>query len=79
MIAIRLKRMGRKKKPFYRIVVSEDSNTPTGRFVEEIGYYDPLTEPVELKIDKEKAMRWLQEGAKVSDTVKSLFKKENIG
>ncbi|PJB83623.1 MAG: 30S ribosomal protein S16 [Acidobacteria bacterium CG_4_9_14_3_um_filter_49_7] len=79
MIAIRLKRMGRKKNPFYRIVVSEDSNTPTGRFVEEIGHYDPLARPVELKIDKEKAMRWLQEGAKVSDTVKSLFKKENIG
>ncbi len=79
MIAIRLKRMGRKKKPFYRIVVSEDSYTPTGRFVEEIGYYNPLTEPAELKIDKEKAMRWLQQGAKVSDTVKSLFKKENIG
>ncbi|NOZ12064.1 MAG: 30S ribosomal protein S16 [Acidobacteria bacterium] len=79
MIAIRLKRMGRKKKPFYRIVVSEDSYTPTGRFVEEIGYYNPLTEPAELKIDKEKAIRWLQQGAKVSDTVKSLFKKENIG
>ncbi len=79
MIAIRLKRMGRKKKPFYRIVVSEDSNTPTGRFVEEIGFYNPLVKPAELKIDKEKAVHWLQQGAKVSDTVKSLFKKENIG
>ena len=78
MIAIRLKRMGRKKRPFYRIVVSEDSNTPTGRFVEEIGHYNPLVEPVELTIDKERAMRWMQEGAKVSDTVKSLFKKQNI-
>ena len=78
MIAIRLKRMGRKKKPFYRIVVSEDSNVPTGRFVEEIGTYDPLKEPAEVTIDKEKALHWIQEGAKVSATVKSLFKKQNI-
>ena len=78
MIAIRLKRMGRKKKPFYRIVVSEDSNVPTGRFVEEIGTYDPLTEPAQVTIDKEKALHWIQEGAKVSATVKSLFKKQNI-
>jgi len=78
MIAIRLKRMGRKKKPFYRIVVSEDSNRPTGRFLEEIGTYDPLTDPAEVKIDKEKALRWMQEGAKLSATVKSLFKQQNI-
>jgi len=78
MIAIRLKRMGRKKQPFYRIVVSEDSNVPTGRFVDEIGTYDPLKEPAEVTIDKEKALHWIQEGAKVSATVKSLFKKQNI-
>ena len=78
MIAIRLKRMGRKKQPYYRIVVSENSNVPTGRFVEEIGTYNPLVDPVELNIDKEKALHWIQEGAQLSATVKSLFKKENI-
>jgi len=78
MLAIRLKRMGRKKKPFYRIVVSEDSYVPNGRFVEEIGYYNPLTEPVDLKINKEKAEKWLKEGAKISDTVRDLFKKNDI-
>lgn len=78
MLAIRLKRMGRKKKPFYRIVVSEDSYAPKGRFVEEIGHYDPLTEPAVVKINKEKAEKWLKEGAKVSDTVKNLFKQNSI-
>ncbi len=78
MIAIRLKRMGRKKKPFYRIVVSENSYATTGRFVEEIGTYDPLQEPAQVTIDKEKAMRWIQEGAELSATVKSLFKKHDI-
>jgi small subunit ribosomal protein S16 len=70
--------MGRKKKPFYRIVVSEDSYAPKGRFVEEIGYYNPMTDPADVKIDKEKAEKWLREGAKISDTVKNLFKNNNI-
>ncbi len=78
MLAIRLKRMGRKKKPFYRIVVSEDSYAPKGRFVEEIGYYNPMTDPADVRIDKEKAEKWLREGAKISDTVKNLFKNNNI-
>ena len=78
MLAIRLRRMGRKKAPFYRIVVSEDSYTPTGRFVEEIGYYNPMSNPKDVKIDKEKAEKWVKEGAKLSATVQDLFKKNNI-
>ncbi len=78
MISIRLKRMGKKKKPFYRIVVSEDDYRPTGRFVEEIGYYNPMTEPADVKIDVEKARKWLKEGARVSHTVHTLFKKHKV-
>ena len=78
MVKIRLKRMGMKKEPFYRVVVS-DSRTPRdGRFIEEIGYYDPLKDPAVINIDEEKANKWLAEGAIVSDTVKSLFKKAGI-
>lgn len=75
---IRLKRMGAKKRPFYRVVVA-DSRTPRdGRFIEEIGYYDPATEPATIKIDEEKALKWLTDGAKPSDTAKSLLKKQGI-
>lgn len=75
---IRLKRMGAKKRPFYRVVVA-DSRTPRdGRFIEEIGYYDPATEPATIKIDEEKALQWLTDGAKPSDTAKSLLKKQGI-
>ena len=72
-VKIRLKRMGQKKAPFYRIVVS-DSRTPRdGRFIEEIGYYNPLTEPAEIKINEEKATKWVQNGAQPTDVVKRLF------
>lgn len=75
---IRLKRMGAKKNPFYRLVVA-DSRTPRdGRFIEEIGYYDPGTNPATIKIDEEKALKWLATGAKPSDTVKSLLQKQGI-
>ena len=75
MVKIRLKRMGMKKKPFYRLVVA-DSRTPRdGRFIEEIGYYNPVSEPVELKIDVEKAKTWMQNGAQPTDTVRALLKK----
>lgn len=75
---IRLKRMGAKKNPFYRIVIA-DSRTPRdGRFIEEIGYYDPNTQPATVRIDEDKALKWLQDGAKASDTVRSLFKQAGI-
>ena len=78
MVKIRLKRMGAHKKPFYRIVVA-DSRTPRdGRFIEEIGYYDPMKNPADVKIDEEKAKKWLSTGAQPTDTVRSLFKKNGI-
>lgn len=75
---IRLKRMGAKKNPFYRVVVADSRSPRDGRFIEEIGYYDPSTEPVTIKIDEEKALKWLANGAKPSDTAKSLFQKQGI-
>lgn len=75
---IRLQRMGRKKKPFYRIVVSDSRSPRDGRFIESIGYYDPLPEPVDLKIDEKKALQWLNTGAIPSDTVKNLFSSKGI-
>jgi ribosomal protein S16 len=78
MVKIRLKRMGAHKKPFYRLVVS-DSRTPRdGKFIEEIGYYNPLTEPPVIKIDDEKAKKWLENGAQPTEVVRSLFKKSGI-
>ena len=78
MVKIRLRRMGMKKKPFYRLVVT-DSRTPRdGRFIEEIGFYDPLTEPVNLKIDGERAKYWLDNGTQPTDTVRGLLKKGGV-
>ncbi|MBS3810745.1 MAG: 30S ribosomal protein S16 [Halanaerobiales bacterium] len=77
-VKIRLKRMGKKRSASYRLVVSDSSNAPIGRFVEELGYYDPTTEPATYKIDEEKALKWLNNGAKPSNTVKSLMKKSGI-
>ena len=78
MVKIRLKRMGAHKKPFYRVVVA-DSRTPRdGRFIEEIGFYDPMTEPKTIKIDEEKAQKWLSNGAQPTETVKKLFKNTGI-
>lgn len=77
-VKIRLKRMGAKKAPFYRIVVS-DSRTPRdGRFIEEIGTYNPLTDPGEIHIDAERAQYWLGNGAQPSDTVRALLKKSGV-
>ena len=73
MLAIRLKRMGAKKKPFYRVVVSDSRKTPKGRFIESLGHYNPCVEPPEVKIDVEKARDWVSKGAQVSPTVKSLL------
>ncbi|MFZ7132074.1 MAG: 30S ribosomal protein S16 [Eubacteriales bacterium] len=77
-VKIRLKRIGAKKKPFYRIVVADSRAPRDGKFIEEIGYFNPLTEPVQFKIESEKAKKWLSNGAQPSDTVKDLFKKNGI-
>ncbi|MBA2874018.1 30S ribosomal protein S16 [Thermaerobacillus caldiproteolyticus] len=77
-VKIRLKRMGAKKSPFYRIVVADSRSPRDGRFIETIGTYNPLTEPAEIKINEELALKWLQNGAKPSDTVRSLFSKQGI-
>ncbi len=77
-VKIRLRRMGAKKAPFYRIVVADSRYPRDGRFIEEIGYYNPLKEPVEVKVDAEKAKTWIKNGAQPTDTVKALFKKHDI-
>lgn len=77
-VKIRLKRMGAKKKPFYRIVVADSRSPRDGKFIDEIGYFNPLTEPVDLKIKDEKAVEWLSNGAQPTDTVKALLKKHGI-
>ncbi len=78
MVKIRLKRMGMKKKPFYRVVVTDERNARDGRFIEEIGYYNPLTEPVDLKINADRAKYWLGVGAQPTDTTRSLLKKSGV-
>ena len=75
MVKIRLKRMGMKKKPFYRVVVADERASRDGRFVDEIGYYNPVANPVELKIDAEQAQQWIKNGAQPTDTVRALLKK----
>ena len=78
MVKIRLKRMGAHKKPFYRVVVADARAPRDGKFIEEIGYYNPLTDPADIKIDEEKAKKWLATGAQPTDTVKALFKKSGV-
>ena len=75
MVKIRLRRMGAKKSPFYRVVVADERYPRDGRFIEEIGYYNPMTTPAEIKIDAEKAAAWIAKGAQPTDTVKALLKK----
>jgi small subunit ribosomal protein S16 len=77
-VRIRLKRMGAHKAPFYRVVVSDSRSPRDGRFIEEIGYYNPVAQPAVVKIDEEKAMKWLTIGAQPSDTVRSLFSKQGL-
>lgn len=74
-VKIRLRRMGAKKAPFYRIVVADSRYPRYGRFIEELGYYDPTKEPSVLKVDDEKAKSWIANGAQPTDTVKALLKK----
>lgn len=78
MVKIRLNRMGAKKRPFYRVVVADSRAPRDGRFIEIIGHYNPIVEPVELVVDKEKAKDWLEKGAQPSDTVKRLFKQVGV-
>ena len=78
MVKIRLKRRGMKKAPSYRVVVADERMPRDGRFIEEIGYYNPMTNPAEVKIDAEKAQKWIKNGAQPTDTVRALLKKSGI-
>ena len=77
-VKIRLRRMGAKKAPFYRVVVADSRYPRDGRFIEEIGTYNPLSEPSELKIDAERALQWMKNGAQPTDTVRVLLKKAGV-
>lgn len=77
-VRIRLNRMGAKKRPFYRLVVADSRAPRDGRFIEIIGHYNPIVDPIELVVDKEKAQDWLSKGAQPSDTVKRLFKQVGV-
>ena len=78
MVKIRLKRMGAKKAPFYRIVVADSRSPRDGRFIEELGTYNPMVEPAAINVDADKAKQWIANGAQPTDTVKGLLKKANV-
>ncbi|MDI3257195.1 MAG: 30S ribosomal protein S16 [Kyrpidia sp.] len=78
VVKIRLKRIGAKKRPFYRVVVADSRSPRDGRFIEEIGTYDPLSNPAQIQIDAERALHWLETGAQPSDTARSLLRKAGI-
>ncbi|NLU50248.1 MAG: 30S ribosomal protein S16 [Syntrophomonadaceae bacterium] len=75
---IRLKRIGAKKNPFYRVVVADARSPRDGRFIEEIGYYDPSTSPATVKLDEDKALQWLANGARPTETARSLLKQAGV-
>ena len=77
-VKIRLRRMGAKKAPFYSVIVADSRSPRNGRFIEEIGTYDPLTDPATINIDADAAKKWISNGAQPTDTVKALLKKSNI-
>ena len=77
-VKIRMRRMGSKRKPFYRIVVADSRMPRDGRFIEEVGYYNPLTNPDEVKLEEDKIFEWLEMGAQPSDTVRSLLSKAGL-
>ena len=77
-VKMRLRRMGAKKAPFYRVIVADERSPRDGKFIDEIGYYNPLTNPADIKINAKKAEKWLQNGAQPTETVKSLLKKSGI-
>ena len=78
MVKIRLRRMGSKKNAFYRVVVADSRSPRDGRFIEELGYYSPLTDPATIKINEEQAKKWIADGAQPTETVRSIFKKSGI-
>ena len=78
MVKIRLRRMGAKKSPFYRIVVADSRDPRDGRFIEQLGTYNPLVEPAEVKVDAERAQAWIKTGAQPTDTVKRLLKQAGV-
>lgn len=78
MVKIRLRRMGAKKAPYYRVVVADSRYPRDGRFIEELGYYDPTKEPSVMKVDGEKALKWMQNGAQPTETVKKILKQEGV-
>lgn len=78
MVKMRLKRLGAKKAPFYRVIVADSRSPRDGRFIDEVGYYNPMTNPEEIKIDAEKAKTWIANGAQPTETVKALLKKSGI-
>ena len=77
-VAIRLKRLGRKKRPFYRVIVVDRRSPRQGKAVDDLGYYDPLTDPVQIQIDEGRALKWLKNGAKPTETARSLLSKAGI-
>lgn len=77
-VKIRMRRMGSKRKPFYRVVVADSRMPRDGRFIEEVGYYNPLTNPAEVKLEEDKVFDWLEKGAQPSDTVRSLLSKAGL-
>jgi small subunit ribosomal protein S16 len=77
-VKIRLRRMGAKKAPFYRIIVADSRSPRDGRFIAELGYYNPMTNPADIKVDAEKAKDWIAKGAQPTDTVRAIFKKSNV-
>jgi small subunit ribosomal protein S16 len=77
-VKIRLRRMGATKSPFYRVIVADSRSPRDGRFIEELGYYNPLTTPADVKIDSEKAKAWIAKGAQPTETVRALLKKNGI-
>ena len=78
MVKIRLRRLGAKKAPFYRIVVADSRNARDGRFIEEIGTYNPLTDPVTIDVNGERAQDWIKQGAQPTDTVRGILKKAGV-
>lgn len=78
MVKLRLTRIGKKKAPCYRVIVADERYPRDGRFIEEIGFYDPMTNPATVKIDADKATAWIAKGAQPTDTVKALLKKSGI-
>ena len=77
-VKLRLKRMGAKKSPFYRVVAADSRSPRDGKFIETVGYYNPVSEPAEIKIDEELVLKWLNNGAIPTDTVRNIFKKQGI-